>query len=64
MKYTVGELIDRLCIENIRLWMLQDEEESAEVLKKIKQSNKMRNKWMAAIDKELKQDGFIKEKTY
>ena len=64
MKYTVAELIDRLCIENIRLWMLQDQPESKEVLIKIKQSNKMRNKWMAEIDKELNQDGFIKEKSY
>lgn len=66
MEYTVGQLIDKLCIENVRLWMLQDMPESKEVLIKIKKSNKFRCQLIAELDllSQKKEHVIPSEKSY
>ena len=56
---TLGALVDRLSIENIRLWMLEDEsrmyekgdEHVAGITRKIHAANKRRNELIAEIDR-------------
>jgi len=57
MDLTIGELIDRLSIANVRLWMLQDkvadaEEDSvvAKAAKDIEKANAERSQLRAAIN--------------
>ena len=61
---TIGELIDQLTIENIKLYMAQEPNSGATV-EKLKELNKRRNALIRAIDERLGDAQFSKMvKTY
>jgi len=66
MEITVGNLIDQLSIENIRIWMAEDmkrkegatDKEIAHATRITNIANLKRNKLIQAIDEALEQDNF------
>ncbi len=61
---TIGELIDQLTIENVKLYMAQEPGSKA-TSERIQELNKRRNALIKAIDARLGEGEFSKmEKTY
>lgn len=66
MKITIGNLIDRLIITNIRIWMAEDlkrkegatDKELADATRITNVANTERNKLIQAIDEVLGQESF------
>jgi len=66
MKKTIGNLIDELTIENIRIWMAEDikrkegasDKEIADATRVTNVANKKRNDLIQAIDEELGQESY------
>lgn len=66
MEITVGNLIDALCIENIRIWMAEDikrkqgasDKELADATRITNMANQKRNALIQAIDEALGQKHF------
>ncbi len=61
MEITIGNLVDALCIENIRIWMAEDikrnkgatDKEIADATRLTNDANVKRNKLIQAIDQSL-----------
>lgn len=66
MEITVGNLVDALCIENIRIWMAEDlkrkegatDTEIANACRITNVANMKRNKLIQSIDEALGQESF------
>ena len=66
MAHTIGDLMDSLCIENIRLWHVEDErrehvinddltlKEAKELLDKVSKTNKARNSLIDQVNAALR----------
>jgi len=68
MKYTIGELIDKLTVVHLKIWHLEENMNSdnhnnkGEISKQIIKLNDYRNKIIASIDAEIDFIGAINEK--